>query len=216
MKAHASKVYRKNRKRIIIYLSGSDPDCGPSPSAPHTISNKTMTTTRVPSISSASSDAFPNSYSHVHLSRHVRLTSRTQPRPADQRVLLGHEVRVTANAVGRVQPGQDLIDEVGLAFRTDIAELGDPDGQAVGLSDGLADMVLEVRDRRRDAIAGAAVPMDIQEVDLTAGALLHKIAEPGKTHGGAGVGDGGGAEFGRAAGKGLHVVMPARGGVGGR
>lgn len=75
-------------------------------------------------------------------------------------------------------------------------------------------MVFEVGDRVVDAVAGAAVPVDVEEVDLAARALLHELAEPGETGGGAAVGDGRGAEFGGPARELLHVCVPAGDGVG--
>lgn len=148
------------------------------------------------------------------LGRHIRLASRAQAGPAEQRTVASHKIRVAPNAISRVQPGQNLIDKVGLAAGPDVAKLGDPDGLSVGLTDGLADMIFKVRDRGRDAVARAAVPMDVEEVNLATGALLHESLEPGEALGGRGVGDAGGAEFGGAAGKLLHVCVPAGDGVG--
>ena len=57
--------------------------------------------------------------------------------------------------------------------------------------------------------------MNIDKIDLAATALLHEIAEPGETHGGTAVGNGGGAELGVSAGELLHVGLPAGDGLAG-
>lgn len=211
MLTHQKSIERSERPIIYPILRSQPTSAAPYPR--HIPIPQEKLTTRIPIYRIASSDPLPNS-PPPFLSRHIRLPSRTQPGPADQKVVGSHKVRVASDAISRVQPGQNLIDKVGLAAGPDIAELGDPDGLAVGLGDGLPDMVFKVRDRHRDAVAGAAVPVDVEEVDLAAGALLHEVAEPGQAGGGAGVGDGRGAEFGGPAGKLLHVCVPAGDGVG--
>lgn len=148
-------------------------------------------------------------------SRHIRLTRRTQRGPAQQKVVSSHKVRVALDGGIGVQPRQHLVDEVGLAAGANIAKLGDPDGLAAGLGDGLADVVLEIGDGVDDAVAGAAVPVDVEEVDLAAAAFTHELAEPGETLGSGGIGDRGGAELGAAARERLYVGVPAGDGVAG-